>query len=135
MGAALLTAVLIASYTLCDGLGVRRAASPTGYMGWLFLLTGLPWVAVLAHVRRRRPERLHRRAVLPGLVGGAFAMTAYSLVIWALSLAPMAPVAALRETSVIFAALIGTLALGEPFGRRRVLAACLVAAGTVLVHV
>ena len=56
----------------------------------------------------------------------------YSLVLWAYSLGAIAPIAALRETGVILAALIGTWFLGEPFGRRRLLAACLIAAGVVL---
>ncbi|MCH6582050.1 MAG: EamA family transporter [Proteobacteria bacterium] len=65
-------------------------------------------------------------------LGGMLALSAYGLVIWALSLGAMAPIAALRETSVIIAALIGALFLGEPFGRRRVLAATGVAIGVIM---
>ena len=61
-------------------------------------------------------------------------MVSYSLVLWALRLGLIAPIAALRETGVIFAALIGHFLLGEPFGRRRFIAACVVAAGVLLLH-
>jgi drug/metabolite transporter (DMT)-like permease len=71
----------------------------------------------------------------PSALGGALSVIAYGLVIWAMSLAPMAAVSALRETSVIIAALIGTRLLHEPFGTRRVLAASLVAVGVVLLQV
>jgi drug/metabolite transporter (DMT)-like permease len=63
-----------------------------------------------------------------------FALVAYGLVIWAMSVAPMASVSALRETSVIMAALIGTRLLREPFGRRRVVAASVVPLGVVLLE-
>jgi drug/metabolite transporter (DMT)-like permease len=71
----------------------------------------------------------------PASLGGALSVVAYGLVIWAMSLSPMAAVSALRETSVIVAALIGTRVLREPFGTRRVFAASLVAAGVVLLQV
>jgi drug/metabolite transporter (DMT)-like permease len=84
-----------------------------------------------------------RRHDLPGhlrasggapVLGGVLALGAYGLVIWAMSQAPMASVSALRETSVIMAALIGTRLLREPFGRRRVVAATVVALGVVLLE-
>jgi drug/metabolite transporter (DMT)-like permease len=129
---ALGTGVLIATYTVVDGLGVRRAGSPLGYSAWLFLLDGVPWAALLLCLRWRQPTRVTPRRIGQGFAAGALSMAAYSLVLWALSLGLLAPIAALRETSVIIAALIGTLLLGEPFGRRCVAAACLVAAGVVL---
>ena len=68
------------------------------------------------------------------MAGGALQLTAYGLVVWALVLAPMAAVSALRETSVLFAAIIGVKLLGEPLGRRRITAAALVAAGIMLIE-
>lgn len=128
------TAVVIALYTVVDGIGVRRAGSAPGYIAWLFVLDGLP-VALFAAARRRRElGRILAREWPRSVLGGALALLAYGLVIWALSLGPMAHVSALRETSVIFAALIGVLALRERFGPRRVLAAVLVSAGLVLLH-
>ena len=134
VAAALFVGATIVGYTLTDGLGVRRAGTTLGYVMWLFGLMALPWWVALARVHLGRRVRMPRRALLSALACGVMAMTAYALVIWALRQASMAPVAALRETSVIFAALIGTLKLGEPFGRRRVLASVLVAAGVALIN-
>lgn len=115
LGAALLTGVAIASYTTVDGLGVRHAESVAGYTGWLFLLQGpvLP-LAALA-VRRGALVRALRPHAVAGLVGGALSLAAYGLVLWAQARGALAPIAALRETSVIFGALIGALVFHERF--------------------
>ncbi|MCH8187316.1 MAG: EamA family transporter [Proteobacteria bacterium] len=132
---ALGTAVFIASYTLVDGYGARVAGSPHAYAAWSFVVSGaVIFVAVLAYRRRRFLD--HAVSIWPrALAGSAMALVAYWIVIWALAQGPMAPVAALRETSVIFAALFGAVLLREPFGRLRFAAAALVAAGVVLLQV
>ena len=131
----LATGVMIAAYTVVDGLGVRASDSPAGYIGWMFVVCAIP--ITLAALGRRRAAALTflRRHSGPALLGGVLAFGAYGLVIWALSLGAMAHVSALRETSVVIAALIGARLLGEPFGRRRVLSAGAVAAGVVLLNV
>jgi len=132
VGAAVLTGIAIASYTLVDGLGVRRAHDPYAYAALLFLLQGpvFPLVAVF-----RRPLAVWRPAstLTRGVTAGALSVVAYGIVLWAQTKAPLAEVAALRETSVISAALIGTVFLHERFGPRRVAAAVLVATGIVLI--
>ncbi len=131
----LATGVTIAAYTVADGLGVRLSENPASYIGWVFIFSAVPIVAVA--VARRRGAFLAgvRRGWKPGLLGGVLASGGYGIVIWALSLGAMAHVSALRETSVVIAALIGVRILGEPFGRRRVLAACTVAVGVVVLNV
>ena len=132
---ALGTAMFIAVYTVVDGLGARLAGSPHGYTASLFVLNGLMLVVLL--YLRRRPvaiTALVGDGWKSGAVAGMMSLVAYWLVIWALSLAPMAPVAALRETSVIFAALLGAVWLKEPFGRWSVASAALVVAGIVLLQ-
>lgn len=133
IAAALLTGVVIASYTTLDGLGVRSAGSVGGYTGWLFLVEGpvLPLVAVLT--RRRRLWTQARPHLLAGLAGGVLSMAAYGLVLWAQTRGALAPIAALRETSVIIGAIIGAVVFGEKFGRWRIAATILVAAGVILV--
>lgn len=132
-GRALATAATIACYTLIDGLGVRNSGSAPSYIVWMFLLNAAPIAVAAFALRGRRTVLAHlSRHWRRGLVGGACSMAAYAIVLWAMTLAPIAPVAALRETSVIFAALIGVLLLGEPLGRRRVAAACVVAAGAIV---
>ena len=130
---ALGTGLLIAVYTVVDGLGVRASRAPLSYIVWLNLLEALPIVLWLAI---RRPQDFVRRAGpwwRHGLVGGLLATTAYGLVIYAMSAGGMAHVSALRETSTLFAALIGTLILGERRASpvRRIAAAAMVSAGIV----
>jgi drug/metabolite transporter (DMT)-like permease len=133
IAAAVLTGVTIAAYTTLDGLGVRSADSVAGYTGWLFLLQGpvLPVVAGLA--RRGRLWCRARPHLVAGLAGGLLSLTAYGLVLWAQTRGALAPIAALRESSVIVGAVIGTVVFGERFGRWRIAATVLVATGIILV--
>ncbi len=131
---ALGTATFIASYTVVDAIGARLAGTPHGYSAWLFLLDALP-ISLIALLRRRETAiGLLRRHWLAGLGGATMSLGAYWLVIWAVTLGPIAPVAALRETSVIFAAVIATVLLKERFGRWRVAASGAVALGLVLLR-
>jgi drug/metabolite transporter (DMT)-like permease len=134
LGAAVATGVMIAAYTTVDGLGVRRADTVLGYTGWLFLLQGsaLPVIAAMLH-GRRLPGRLrpHLRA---GLAGGVLSMLAYGLVLWAQTRGALAPIAALRETSVVIGAIIGAVLFHERFGPIRVVATLLVTAGVILIN-
>jgi drug/metabolite transporter (DMT)-like permease len=132
--AALGTGVMIAGYTTVDGVGVRGSGSVLGYTGWLFLLQGAA-LPILAYARRGRGlARRARPYLLAGLAGGVLSLVAYGLVLWAQTRAPLAPVAALRETSVLMGAIIGAVVFRESFGRRRVLAAVLVTVGVVLTN-
>jgi drug/metabolite transporter (DMT)-like permease len=135
---AVLTGFTIAAYIIADGLGVR-SAGPTfqhrlSYIAWLCVVEG-PWLLVLAIVLRPATVWTHlRRTWWRGVIGGVIANVGYGIAIYALVLGPMAHIAALRETSVLFGALIGTLLLGEPFGRRRVAAAFVIVLGLVLMN-
>jgi uncharacterized membrane protein len=134
VGTAAFTGLTIASYTLVDGLGVRHAQDPFAYAGLLFFAMGPPMALVAA---LRRPSGTWRSPGMwgSGLLAGALSLVAYGIVLWAQTRAPLAVVAAVRETSVIFAALIGAIFLRERFGGRRVLAAVAIAAGIVLIGV
>jgi len=132
--AAVGSGLTIAAYTTVDGVGVRASASPVGYIGWLMVLESL-CVPLFAAVRRRDVLlKQPRRILLSGLAAGALSVLAYGLVLWAQTRGALAPIAALRETSVIFGAIIGTLVFREPFGRARIIAAVLVVAGIVLLN-
>lgn len=129
----LLTGLMIAVYTVVDGFGVRLSGNPASYIGWLFILSAPP-LAFIALIRRRGEALVFvRRNWRTPVLGGVLNMGSYGLSIWALSLGAMAHVSALRETSVIIAAIIGTRLLGEPLGLHRILAAATVAAGIVLI--
>ncbi|MGH3186171.1 MAG: EamA family transporter [Streptosporangiaceae bacterium] len=132
--AAVGTGLTIAAYTTVDGVGVRLSANPVGYIGWLMLLQSL-CVPMFALIRRRDVVLKQPPKVLAaGLTAGALSVLAYGLVLWAQTRGALAPIAALRETSVIFGAVIGTLVFREPFGRTRVAATVLVVAGIVLLN-
>lgn len=131
---ALLTGATIASYSLIDGLGVRESGSALSYILWLFALEAIPLTAFAVWRRRGRVVEAFRPHLKAGTIGSLLSGLAYGIVIWAMSVAPMAHVVALRETSVLIAALIGTRLLSEPFGRRRIAAAGVVAAGAILLE-
>jgi drug/metabolite transporter (DMT)-like permease len=131
---ALGTGVFIAAYTVVDGLGVRRSGTALGYSLWLFALES-PVIPLFALLRRGRTLAAELRPVWHvGVLGGLLSVLAYGLVIWAQTRGALAAVAALRETSVIVAALIGAFFFHERFGPRRIAAAVLVAAGIVLLN-
>lgn len=132
--AAVGTGLTIAAYTTVDGLGVRLSASPAGYIGWLMLLESL-CVPAWAFARRRRDLRAQPlRTLAAGVSAGALSVLAYGLVLWAQTRGALAPIAALRETSVIFGAFIGTVVFREPFGRARIAATVGVAGGILLLN-
>ncbi len=129
---AIATGCFIAAYTITDGLGARLAGSPHGYVFWMMAIDTLIFVPVVGYLRRDTLRTFSRVDWLIGLVCGVMALTAYWLFVWAMTLAPIAPAAALRETSVIFAALIGALFLKESFGKWRILAAIIVTTGVLI---
>jgi len=131
---ALLTAATIAAYSVIDGLGVRASGSALGYISWLFFFEAVPLAAVAIWARRGRLRAAFGAQMRRGIAGGIVAGLSYGVVIWAMGVAPLAHVVALRETSVIIAALIGTRLLAEPFGTSRAAAAIMVVAGTALLH-
>ncbi len=132
--AALLTGLTITAYTLIDGMGVRRSGAPIGYIAWLFVIEGLPF-GIAALVLRGAPSRRAPKADWAKAIGGGLIATiGYGIAIWAMGQAAFAGIVSLRETSVVFGAIIGAVFLGERFGPVRYLAAALVAGGNLLLH-
>jgi drug/metabolite transporter (DMT)-like permease len=129
---AFITGVFIAGYTIVDGLGSRLSGSAASYAGWMFLLDGLPLLVIYLSLHGRLSLALGTRASWNALGGGMMSLLAYGIVIWAITLAPMGPVSALRETSVLFAALIARMFLGEALTARRLLSCSVIALGAVV---
>ncbi|WP_328688180.1 DMT family transporter [Streptomyces caniferus] len=127
--AALATGLAIASYTTVDGLGVRASGTPLGYIAWLMILEGIVIPAYALATRRRRLLTELRPIALRGLAGGVLSVFAYGLVLWAQTRAPLAPIAALRESSIIVGAAIGAVFFKERFGAPRIAAAGLMVIG------
>ena len=119
----------IGAYTISDGLGIRAAQGTFEYIVWFFFIDGLPFGLVVLWLSRRPAADGPAGLLLPAIGGGVLSFLAYGLVIWAMRTTPMAYVSGLRETSVILATIIGTRLMGEPFGRERITAACIVAGG------
>ena len=130
--AAVATGILIAFYTVTDALGVRVAADPNSYTFWLFFLDGFPLVLVVAFYKRKETLRIMRTNWVPGILAGVVSLFAIWIIMWALSLAPMTYVSALRETSTVFAIAIGVMFLKEPLNLRRLVAVACAMAGSVL---
>lgn len=131
---ALLNALVIATYTLIDGLGARASTAPAAYVMWLHILSA---IGLLAWCLLRCPRELHAYAKQfwkVAILGGAGTLGAYGLALWAMTVAPLAAVAALRETSILFAALIAKFVLSERIGSKRALAIAAIAAGAVLMR-
>lgn len=131
---ALFIGVCIASYSLVDALGARAGGDALVYVAWTSGIMGVPMIA-FAVWRRGGSQLLRDASVAPirGLAIGVISFLGYGLVLWAQTIAPIAQVTALRETSVVFGALIAFLFLGEQLGLRRWLGASVVALGAGLI--
>jgi len=131
---ALTNGVVISTYLIVDGIGVREAGSSLSYICWLFVLEALPLLAAALWLRRGRVRESFAPNLKTGVLGGTIAATSYGIALWAMSLGPMAHIVALRETSVLFGAALGALVLKESFGKMRLAAAAVIALGAVLLN-
>ena len=131
VGFALGTALSIACYTVVDGLGGRLAGSPHAYFLWMKVIDGAIFPSLVLGIRGRAFLATARTNWRPGVAGAMMSMGAYWIVIWAMSITPMAPVSALRETSVLFGALLSGLVLKEGKLALRLAAAAIIACGVI----
>lgn len=134
IGFALFTALTICAYSVVDGIGARLSANPNAYSLWLFV--GIAVVMLPYALYRDGPD------VVPamqhfwwrGFAGGALQVLSYGIAIWAMTVAPIAIVATLRETSVLFGAAIAVVVLKEPLRAVRIVAACLIVCGLSMIR-
>jgi drug/metabolite transporter (DMT)-like permease len=131
---ALGTALFTASYTLVDGIGAQLSGTASGFTLWMFVGDGVLMTIYALAVRGRGLFAAVRGNLASGTAAGALSLGSYWIAIWAFTLAPIALVAALRETSVLFAMLIAVFFLGEKAGTQRWIAAALILAGIVLMR-
>ena len=131
---AVLNGLAVAAFTVVDGLGARKAGLPWSFIVWLNLLCGVPMIAIAISRRRAEAAAFLRAQWRPAVTGGVLSTAGFALVLFALSQGAMAHVTALRETSVLFAALIGVVQLKESFGARRLAAAAVIVVGLVLLQ-
>jgi drug/metabolite transporter (DMT)-like permease len=128
---ALGNACVIAGYTLLDGLGVRRSGAPAAYALWIFLLNGAEQLLLILIWRRRAFAGYVRGRWPQAVAGGASTVASYGLTLWAMTVAPVALVAALRETSILFATVISALMLKERVTLQRLACIVLIIAGAL----
>lgn len=133
LGWALLTGVFIASYTVIDAHGVRAAPSPASYIAWLFVMMGAIVVAMFAAATRGAVFAAAAQQWRPGVIAGALSIVTYGMALWALSLGPTAPLAALRETGMVTALLIAILVLKERATTGRIIGVLGILTGAVLI--
>lgn len=135
IGYALSTAIFISAYTLVDGVGGRLSGNVHAYMVWLFIFDALPLSMFALYRYRHEILRVLQTRWQLSSLGAALSLFAYWLVVWAMTVSPIPLVAAVRETSIIAAAVIGTLFFKETMGGRRILAAVIVCASVMLLRV
>lgn len=131
---ALLNAVVIAAYTLVDGMGVRRSGAPIAYTMWIFLLTAFPLAVWPLAARGGAFWQYAGKRIVYGMFGGIGVVGSYGLALWAMTVAPIPMVAALRETSILFATAIGAFILDEQVSRGRIFAVGVIATGAVVLR-
>lgn len=134
VGFALITATAIAAYTLVDGIGARVAGSALPYIVWLLVIDAAMMLSYGLWLRRGAFVTAFRQSWALVLTGGALSSAAYGIAIWAMTVAPIALVSALRETSVLFAAVISVVLLREPVRAARIAAVSLAFVGVVLMR-
>ena len=130
---ALGTGCFIAAYSVVDGIGARLSGAPLAYTVWMSALWGVLMPLVYIGLRDARSLFSVRPGMLTAAVGGLVSLLAYAIVIYAMNEAPLGAVSALRETSVLFAALLGYLFLGEKLTVRRMLACVVIASGAIII--
>jgi drug/metabolite transporter (DMT)-like permease len=130
---AFVTSLFIAGYVTTDGIGVRLAGNSRSYATWIFLIYGILMPGAFVVLRGNLSITIRSSETLKALAGGVVSLLAYAATISALAFGPIGPISALRETSVVFALIIGRIFLGEPLTSRRLAACAAVALGAVLI--
>lgn len=128
---ALATGVIIASYATVDAIGVRQAGSSGSYTAWVLVIYGALLPATFVGFRGKLTVDFRATETLKALGGGLFSLVSYGVIVAAFALGPAGPITAIRETSVVFAALIGWLFLRETLTPRRIAACVVVALGAI----
>lgn len=129
---ALGSAMATAGYSIVDGLGAREAGDAVAYVGWLFALDAVFFTPCCLALRGRSVLQANRKAWIMGSIAAVFSYGAYAIAVWAMTVAPITLVAALRETSILFAVLIGAVAFGEKMNLQKGIAAALIVAGVIV---
>ena len=131
---ALLTALMITAYTLIDGIGVRHSENAYTYLYWMLLLNGTPVLIASFMFKNNGLRKINRDLLIKGIIFGLLAPLAYGLVVWCMQYLPIAYASAIRETSIIFATLLGFLILKEKDANSRIISATFIVIGISILY-
>ena len=130
----LLTAIMITTYTLVDGIGVRHSENPYTFLYWMLLLNGVPTLIASFLFKENGLRIISKDLFFPGFAFGILAPLAYGVAVWCMQYLPIAYVSSMRETSIIFATLIGLLILKEKTASKRIVPSIFVVVGICLLY-
>jgi drug/metabolite transporter (DMT)-like permease len=133
-GLGFLTAIMITAYTLVDGIGVRHSENPFSFLYWMLLLNGIPALIASFFFKNNGLRTVNKNLIFTGMAFGVLAPLAYGLAVWCMQFLPIAYVSSMRETSIIFATLIGALLLKEKTAFKRVIPSIFVVIGISLIY-
>ena len=131
---ALLTALMITSYTLVDGIGIRQSQNPYTYLYWMLLLNGTPALFASLMFKNNGLRKINKDLLIKGVSFGVLAPMAYGLVVWCMQYLPIAYASAIRETSIIFATLLGLIILKEKEANTRIIPAIFIVVGIGILY-
>ena len=131
---ALLTALMITSYTLVDGIGIRQSQNPYTYLYWMLLLNGTPALFASLMFKNNGLRKINKDLLIKGVSFGVLAPMAYGLVVWCMQYLPIAYASAIRETSIIFATLLGLIILREKEANTRIIPAIFIVVGIAILY-
>ena len=133
-GLGVLTAIMITTYTLVDGIGVRHSSNPYSFLYWMMLLNGTPALIASFFFKNNGLRIVNKNLVLTGVAFGILAPLAYGLAVWCMQFLPIAYVSSIREISIIFAALIGLILLKEKTASKRIIPSIFVVIGISILY-
>ena len=133
-GLGFLTAIMITTYTLVDGIGVRHSSNPYSFLYWMLLLNGTPALIASFFFKNNGLRIVNKKLVLTGVAFGILAPLAYGLAVWCMQFLPIAYVSSIRETSITFAALIGLYFLKEKTASKRIIPSIFVVMGISILY-
>ena len=133
-GLGVLTAIMITTYTLVDGIGVRHSSNPYSFLYWMLLLNGTPALIASFFFKNNGLRIVNKNLVLTGVAFGILAPLAYGLAVWCMQFLPIAYVSSIREISIIFATLIGLILLKEKTASKRIIPSIFVVIGISILY-
>ena len=133
-GLGVLTAIMITTYTLVDGIGVRHSSNPYSFLYWMLLLNGTPALIASFFFKNNGLRIVNKNLILTGVAFGILAPLAYGLAVWCMQFLPIAYVSSIREISIIFAALIGLILLKEKTASKRIIPSIFIVMGISILY-